>query len=670
MNDIDDILIEQTVPHYTELRPVLVGSFNISKAAIPFFQTTMSLEDVASGLQLVENLPSDLRQQWRLEELFQREIDWTRVEDEIVNNYLRLPEKLHFFNALTVALLPLNQNSHLATQYGDVLNPPPPRDSHNRAPWSVRNIGGVQLITAEGTTHGFIRWDPKRIFAATIDGQHRLAALKLFHSRGNLTQQNLKTTVSVILLILDPRAGLELGAHSLSQDENPILTVVREIFIDLNHNSKGVVRARKILLDDQEIESRCVRRLMAERVGERPDGVLPLGLVHWQHKVTAKFNAGDATGPFITTVELLYAIVKDILDVKAPDPLDEKEVRAFIARVEGALGVSQIIEANPARYPGQPALITYVERNYLKEGFEKPFSNLPHQYLRAADEGFIRTWRTPIVRVLTEFEPYRAFIEQVDARGGITGDLAFYLCLPEKAQGQQVKEWGEKRYDKLDKPLRELTKMKSDDWPFYAVFQKGMMRATARGLRNYPALTGRASATQEEFLDTWLTFLNDLYARGLFAVKCPMPKADGGDSVGCGGTLWSGIALNPGAKTVKWNDVTVSRIAALLELWWFFYAQGRASVTHLVSAIEHRDGGDKFPGGKNALKALRDGVRGSTTGSDENVDEAEITKRIKARVELIIDAGKNVRSMVEASPTPASPRNRREPAPPVPSKTE
>ena len=30
----------------------------------------------------------------------------------------------------------------------------------------------------------------------------------------------------------------------------------------------------------------------------------------------------------------------------------------------------------------------------------------------------------------------------------------------------------------LDDPLDELAAMKSEDWPFFAVFQKGLMRAT------------------------------------------------------------------------------------------------------------------------------------------------------------------------------------------------
>ena len=105
----------------------------------------------------------------------------------------------------------------------------------------------------------------------------------------------------------------------LATDENPILTVVREVFIDLNKHAEEVERARRILLDDQDIESRCLRELLATRVGEQEEGRLPLGIVHWQHQVAAKFNVSKRTGPFVTTVELLYSILSDIFAVRSPE---------------------------------------------------------------------------------------------------------------------------------------------------------------------------------------------------------------------------------------------------------------------------------------------------------------------------------------------------------------
>ena len=164
-------------PHYTKPRPMLWGTLNLSQISIPYYQAMITLEEATVELKLVENLPSDLRTKWRLEELFQREIDWDRVSEEIVKGYLQRPEKLKFFNSLTVALLPLDELKMLAKSYGDTPQEPDLKDTHKKKPWVVTNVGGVQVITNNDTPHGYIRWDPKRIFPATIDGQHRLAAL-------------------------------------------------------------------------------------------------------------------------------------------------------------------------------------------------------------------------------------------------------------------------------------------------------------------------------------------------------------------------------------------------------------------------------------------------------------------------------------------------------------
>lgn len=328
--DIDEVLTQQDEAHYTALRPMLCGSFNLSRTPIPYYQTLFSLEEVSKELELIENLPSDLRSKWRLEELFQREIDWVRVEKEIVNGYLRRLEKLKFFNSLTVALLPVDSKKKLAKSYGDTPKEPELKEALRKKPWQVMNIGGVQIVTNSDTPNGYIRWDPKRIFPATIDGQHRLAALREHFNHGNLTAAALETKVSVLFLVLDLRVGFDIEKMQLAPDDNPILTVVREVFIDLNKHAKEVERTRRILLDDQEIESRCLRELLATRVGELEEGHLPLGIVHWQHSVTAKFNVAKRTAPFVTTVELLYSIVTDLLDLHRPkDPLDENQVRKF-----------------------------------------------------------------------------------------------------------------------------------------------------------------------------------------------------------------------------------------------------------------------------------------------------------------------------------------------------
>ena len=634
LDNIDDVLVDEGEPHYTKRRPVLAGSFNLSRAtAIPYFQAVMNLREVASELQLVEDLPSDLRDRWRLEELFQREIDWDRVEQEIVKGYLDRPEKLQFFNSLTVALLPTDTNRNLEHSYGEAINPPDVSEAFGRHPWDVRNAGNVQLITNGRTANGYVSWDPDRVFPATIDGQHRLAALKTFLRNANLTTKQLETTISVLFLVLDSRAGFQIGVGHTADNENPILTVIREIFIDLNLSAKAVARSRRILLDDQEIESRCVRKLLAPRVGDRTDGRLPLGLVHWQHKVGVKFNSGNHTGPFVTTAELLYLIVKDILDIDRPkDPLDDGQVRTFVRSVEEALGVSRLIAENPARYPGLVPLISYVDRNYLKEGIEQPFANLPGPYLRVCDDGFERRWLNPIVTVLTQFKVYRDFIAQVDARGGIDGDLAFYLCLPLKAQKKQAEEWGEQRYAKLDTPLKELAEMKEDDWPFFAVFQKGLLRATKNALVHSKTVTGLGSASEVEILAKWIEFLDTCSDRGLLKVKCPIAATGTTE-------LWAGISINPGSRTVKWSESSVERICSLLTLWWQIYANKLARVGSFLKKAEAPHGDESYPGAKKALKALRGALPAAVKYGEDDLAEEEVTKRVQKRLVEILKLG-------------------------------
>jgi hypothetical protein len=630
MTDIDSDLIEHATPHYTPQRPILRGFFSISRAKIPYFQTNIALEDAAQELKLVESLPSDLRSKWRLEELFQREIDWRRVDHEIVEGYLKRPEKLQFFNAITVALLPIGGNRMLAGDYGDTPTPPNLPTKYSAPPWTAINIGGVELVCANSSPHGYLRWDPKSVFPATIDGQHRLAALKKLHSGGNLTQANLDTSIPVIFLVLDERAGLNIDSFSYGDDQNHLLTIVREVFIDLNKSAQRVSRTRQILLDDQEIESRCVRELLAPRIGDRTQERLPLGLVHWQHKVTAKFNAGDQTGPFITTVELLHAVVRDILDIKKPkDPNEESQIRTFIRSVENSLDVSQVIARNPGRYHGMAPLDSYVERYYLRDGFEQPLANLPAPYLRACNDGFCEHWRRPLVEVLTKFEPYRAFINEVDKRGGIDGDLAFYLCLPHKAQQQQVKDWGEDRYKKLDMPLKQLASMKQDDWPFFAVFQKGLLSATATAWQHFDLVPGVSERNLDEFLNRWIDFLNDHWRRGIFTVRRPL--RENGPAL-----FWSGVSLNPSSRTIKWNNVTVTRISGLLLLWWYIRTSGKSRIPTFIKKVETRESDSSYPKARKAIEALRKGLEGAVVGPDEELEEQEITKRVDERLRDIL----------------------------------
>ena len=130
---------------------------------------------------------------------------------------------------------------------------------------------------------------------------------------------------------------------------------------------------------------------------------------------------------------------------------------------------------------------------------------------------------------------------------------------PERAQKAQAAEWGEERPARLDQPLQRLHKLKADDWPFYAVFQKGLFRATKIAFQHFDVLPDQGTAT---FSEAWLAFLNKLAEDKLFKVKHKI-----GDTF-----LWAGIALNPASATVNWSESAVQRIASMIVLWWYFYS--------------------------------------------------------------------------------------------------
>jgi hypothetical protein len=603
-------------PHYTEPRSILCGTINLAGSEIPFFQAMMPLEEVVKQLDLVENLPSDLRAKWRLEELFQREIDWERVKEDLVKGYLKRPNKLKFFSTLTVALLPLDENRMLASDYGTIEREPIPLDWASEPDWKTIDIGRVQLIRDTVGPNGALRWDPHRVFAATIDGQHRLAALKTLVSEGGLSAKAMDSQLSVMFLILDPRAGFTLAPGQVAEGENPILTVVREIFIDLNMHSKTVARARQILLSDQDIEAKCLRELIGTRVGVKEEGRLPLGLIHWQNNESAKFNVGEKTGPFITTVELLYAIIKDVLDLKRPkDPLDGDSVRKFVQSIEAALDVSKHIQANEAKY-NLPPLISYVQEHHLKEGFETPFPNPTAPYVRASADSFSKIWRPLFLDVFMKFKPYADFIKEVEARGGIDGEIASYIVLPIKAQKSKRDEWGEEAPKKIDQPLQELAKMKNEDWAFYAVFQKALFRATKTAYQHYDLTPGH---TLRPFGEAWVNFLNILAERDLLKVKA---KHDGAP-------VWAGIGLSHANHTITWSEAAVARICSLLILWWYFHVNELTRGGSFLSKLSKGQGTEKFPMGKEAQKSVMRGLEAWAKYIDPII--AEQPKKVVAK---------------------------------------
>lgn len=289
-------------PHFD----FLYGAFELSKWRIPYFSTTMTVEEAAESLNLTAEMPGAETIRWRLDELFQRDIDWPRVERQVLP-YLRNAEQPQFFNSITVALLPYNDSTAELQEsfHGDYEWSPPPLVASATPYAKALEVGPVslgfwdnwQLPSDDGIRSGRLRWNHRQIFGVAIDGQHRLAALKMLAQNTHHGAGTGDTRVPVILLLFAPELGFG------SPEENSQVELLRMLFIDLNKHAETVSRARQILLDDRDPHAVCVRRLVSDQLSDDIADLtaavprLPLSLIDW-HSEQAKFD----TGPYISTV--------------------------------------------------------------------------------------------------------------------------------------------------------------------------------------------------------------------------------------------------------------------------------------------------------------------------------------------------------------------------------
>ena len=408
-----------STPHFD----FLFGRYRLSPWVIPYFSTIIPIRDAAASLRLAADFPGSDDVMWRLDELYQREIDWPRVERKIVP-YLHATDQPQFFNALTIALLPLEKDlSALDRCFGNAHEwlAPDLKDAERfektltAGPikcgfWTAWN----EFSQAEART-GQLRWNPDQVFAVALDGQHRLAAIKEFVKKKGIPDRHMDdTAVPVIFVVLDPALGY------VAPRPTPLVEVLRTVFIDLNKHAKIPTRARQILLDDKDPASICVRALIGgalrdgiDELHERP-ARMPLSLVDW-HTEQAKFD----DGPYVTTILVLDWAIAELTGAK---PVQDFTDYGAIRRQLKALALSLAIDLSAAQ-----------RRLDELEQFEmRPFGFSEEEdgdELDLISNAFQRVWTPVFTALLTEFTPYKRLIEFRAKKSAFTLDFANWYRL-------------------------------------------------------------------------------------------------------------------------------------------------------------------------------------------------------------------------------------------------
>lgn len=466
----------------------LYGIYNFTDDAwaIPYFSLTMTLHEALENLKFTTDLPGMESVGWQVEELFQRNIDWNRVQHQIVR-YLRANEVPHFFSALTVAVLPA-LNGQRVDDFTDPRLRAPNLDEYRdlkeqiqAGPLCAGFLHGSPLVSPGASNLSVIRWNKTQTYCVAIDGQHRLAGIRELH-RATMNSGNTalhQTRVPVILLPLAP----QLGFKTPEEDKN-LTPVLRRIFIDLNRYAKVPSRARLVLLDDHDPGWVCVRRVIGTHLSmhfSELDSLdptrLPLSLVDW-HSEGIKFEKG----PYLTTVLSLDWIVTNLLGLK--------EVKDYsdLPNVQSKL-LSPIENSLDFHFPTS----TYERLGKLeKEGEERPFT-FHKDELQEITEHFESLWCPAIVHLLTQFQPYKEIIDlrreaQLDTVAFANWYETYSKTIEKKGSGAKVHAQGELEriengltiqemdFSKWRDTLEQIEEYKqlNGDLAFYNVFQRAL----------------------------------------------------------------------------------------------------------------------------------------------------------------------------------------------------
>lgn len=479
---------------FTDYLTVQFGEFNVSKHRVPYMTSNLTFRQVAEWLSLVTDDPKYARQDWNLDELFQRDIDYARVK-KMVNQYLNPSiERWQFFNSITVVLIPDDEKKD------KFIAPTITDKAYEEHQLSI----GPILITAERenheiTTFGTLCWNRDQVAAVAIDGQHRLAAIKQFvdlHKKDKSSE----SSVSVIFIVIDEK----LGFSNLTKDDR--LKVMRSLFIDLNKHAVPVSRIRNLLLDDNDPLSRCVRGLISPqlqyasadrkdaplgiKVGQHGefDARLPLVMVDWHGDSKSKID----TGPYIASLLSLDWTVQALLETKGV--LRRKIVPSSINPDEEdpyKNYVNQLGSWNVWNDPNLALKARLKEAEAGQRGF-----NLTAEDAEALSLEFQQLWGRPITRLLTSLPGYNDVLKIRIAKKSLCPQFSQWYqakSLVDSNKSSSVKQLHQERFQRVleelqahginlsdyEECLSAIEEIKKDKILFFLVGQRAIIRCMA-----------------------------------------------------------------------------------------------------------------------------------------------------------------------------------------------
>lgn len=401
----------------TQDLPFVWGSFGLNSWTIPYFSMTMEIKEAAKFLRLASELPNEKSRDFNIEELFQRNIDWGRVEKSITP-WLQDSRNPQFFSALTVVLIPYSKESK-SLVYSEIQQnqwDPPSLEANltgkkiQSGPINIEFFRDFQEFGTQNSLQGRLAWNLDQAFAIAIDGQHRLAAIKSVVKRDEY-QDFKKMRIPVNVIIFDEKIGFKKPDN----EEFNALKLMRKIFIDVNKHAKEVKRARQLLLDDVTPQALALRSLMQDALSNSldtnpdVDEKLALSIVDW-HKDDAKFEGG----PYLTSVLSLDEHVSTLIGANQPaKPTDHDKYEKYIS------ALSENIDVDLSK---SKEILKYVRPDF------RPFS-FALEDLQQIKSNFPAIWLPTVREIFFNLNPYKELLQTRKAKNTFTLDWQTWFKL-------------------------------------------------------------------------------------------------------------------------------------------------------------------------------------------------------------------------------------------------
>jgi len=218
---------------------------------VSYVQTVMDF-DFLNNITLIEDIKGS--DKWKVRDLFQRNVDRNRVEDEIVP-FLKEPDSIKFFAPLALVLLPIS-DGEVNKELVEISNEDVIEDETT---FIKHNLGDTAAFFEhkEVPAYSRVKWNPDKVKLVAVDGQHRISALKMLLDDEQVDPLVSKMNIPILVIGFSKSKNLIEGHYVPS-----LLDVVRQTFVYINNKSQKINESRAILLDNEDINCLAVQEVI------------------------------------------------------------------------------------------------------------------------------------------------------------------------------------------------------------------------------------------------------------------------------------------------------------------------------------------------------------------------------------------------------------------------